>query len=203
MEDLRRSKLKRNVISTSNSLSTSNKMLNKPQEVNSIEFISDLNPFKERRSSLTGEATPVNICTSIIEDDFMLDSLNEQQNIPRHTFSVTQNVESKKELQTGESGTTFMNALETAINHFEKKNPQETKKISKRSPSFSYSTNITTGNSVNDSSAEYEVLRNQYTLLLNKYNELQLSNKQLMNDYAVLRSQLEEVKAVMFSNSKA
>eukprot|EP00826_Nyctotherus_ovalis_P009183 TRINITY_DN12415_c0_g2_i1.p1 TRINITY_DN12415_c0_g2~~TRINITY_DN12415_c0_g2_i1.p1 ORF type:complete len:177 (+),score=40.17 TRINITY_DN12415_c0_g2_i1:146-676(+) len=167
-----RSKVSERVFSSTRGKST-------PQELSPIAFTPDASPKEDK----PGEATPVNLCSSILEEDFMLDSLNDQQN-----FGVKGREESANK--------EFMNVLETAIGHFEK--DAETKKA-KRFPSFSYS-NATTGNSLNDKRAEFntehEVLKDQYNLLLNKYNDLQLNNKQLMNDYAILRSQYEEVKAV-------
>ena len=75
---------------------------------------------------------------------------------------------------------------------------------SKGSPSSSYnSSNATTANSAGESkkegddpAAEHASLRKEYNTLWAKYNELKTTNKTLMNDYAALRSQLEEMKAV-------
>jgi len=164
------------------------KTKNKPRELSPINFTPET--YKKSKPS---EATPTNICSNFFEEDFMLDSLNDQQNfVSRGSFGIK-----AKDKNTDNTDKTFMNALETAIDHFEKDGEQ--KKATKRSPSFSYS-NATTGNSVNDKriDPEYELLKDQYNLLLNKYNDLQLNNKQLMNDYAVLRSQYEEIKAVSF-----
>jgi hypothetical protein len=164
------------------------KTKNEPQELSPINFTPET--YKEDKPS---EATPTNICTNLFEEDFMLDSLNDQQNLLHQgSFEIK-----AKEKNATDTNQTFMNVLETAIDHFEKDNEQ--KKAAKRSPNFSYS-NATTGNSVNDkrTDPEYELLKDQYNLLLNKYSDLQLNNKQLMNDYAVLRSQYEEIKAVRF-----
>ena len=154
------------------------------------------------------EATPGSICTNNLEDNFMLDSLNDQHIIVQKTTitNKTKDIANKNELNNDKKlkESNFMNVLETAINHFEKDNSTEDKKEGiyfKRSPSFSYNnSNITTTNSTgekhDETSVEYESLKIQYKFLLNKYNNLQTNNKQLMNNYAVLRSQFQEVKAV-------
>ena len=192
-------------------------------------------PEGVRRSSLAGEGTPITICPRILEDNFMLDSLNDQRNMasqpPTDTkeHRVQQKVDTKHKEEKenedfdlaeekGDSGDSnlFMSALQTAISHFEKdvaapkEKKAEPKKSTlgdrhKQSPTSSYnSSNTTAANSIGeplalrheDIMAEHDSLKRQYNTLMAKYNELKAGNKGLMNDYAVLRSQFEESKAV-------
>jgi hypothetical protein len=146
---------------------------------------------RNRRISFTPEATPITICAA--EDEFMVDSLN----VPGATHpSITQefcNKENKLNSIAEEiTETNFMSALQTAINHFEDANTLDKKY--KQSSSFSNSNifiNERRENTSNDS------IRRQYNSLLIKYNELKEHNKKLMSDYASLRSDFEETKAVL------
>ncbi len=229
-----------------------------PQEIESASpSIVEDKPASEspevvRRSSLANEGSPVTVCPPrILEDNFMLDSLNEQRNFQsrpttestkplgaaKSTAAATLAKEEKENSgheivceKPAASSNLFMNALQTAISHFEKeslatapaavskeKKAAEVKKPPnasgldrhKQSPSSSYnSSNTTTANSIGGgeplllkqheevSSTEHDTLKRQYNTLSAKYNELKMSNKSLMNDYAVLRSQYEEIKAV-------
>jgi len=146
------------------------------------ENVVDSPEEKNRRVSFTPEATPVTIYAA--EDEFMVDSLN----VPGVTHpSVTQESRNKERklnsIAEEITDNNFMNALQTAINHFEDTNTLDKKH--KQSPSFS---NENTSN---------EAIRRQYNSLLIKYNELKDHNKKLMSDYASLRSEFEEAKAVL------
>jgi len=183
-------------------------------------------PEPNRRSSLAAEGTPATVCQRILEDNFMLDSLNEQRvSRPlvanKETKHLTKAVEISKEEKENEGlemaqekSDNFMNVIQTAITHFEKapftvansRKPDVKKGLDlrKQSPSVSYNSSNTTtansmgepANSIGSKNDDYELLKKQHNALLAKYNELKSSNKGLMNDYAVLRSQLEEMKAV-------
>ncbi len=196
-------------------------------------------PTEVRRSSLAGPSSP----PRVFEDNFMLDSLNDQKTVtpgtafhcreksagpPRGVHSsvpmpLSQAKECLDVSQTRDKadGNRFMDILATAIAHFEDQ-PRETKMLrkevrklppnptgercSKHSPTSSYnSSNITTANSTGEQRSEDEAelphTKKEYCSLLAKYNELKGNNKSLMNDYAVLRSKFEEMKAVPVSLS--
>ena len=179
----------------------------------------------------------------MLEDNFMLDSLNEQRNADSHLSKPSADFRSRprnesalvasslqlskiKETseRSGETDHKFMNVLQTAISHFEKetqpqkdtKSNKEVKKLMvhhmpahKHSPTSSYnSSNTTTANSTGEpkneeeSGADVHNIKREYSTLMVKYNELKASNKGLMNDYAVLRSQFEEMKAVIICARK-
>lgn len=72
----------------------------------------------------------------------------------------------------------------------------EKKGLNSSKGSLSASTSNSTGRKCEEIFAEYELLRRKYAMLLKNYNELQEKNKSLMGDYAVLRSQLEDLKTV-------
>ncbi len=158
------------------------------------------------------------------EDDFMLDSLNDQK--AHQQIGKDNDVASTKEAPR-DSESNFMSALQDAISHFEGpfslvtshytaplastiKRQDGTKKRTahKESPSFSYnSSSATAANSTGEVrrpegelQTENESLKHEYNALMARYCELKSSNKVLMNDYAVLRSQLEELKAVPTRN---
>eukprot|EP00826_Nyctotherus_ovalis_P008278 TRINITY_DN12139_c0_g2_i10.p1 TRINITY_DN12139_c0_g2~~TRINITY_DN12139_c0_g2_i10.p1 ORF type:complete len:191 (+),score=52.88 TRINITY_DN12139_c0_g2_i10:270-842(+) len=148
---------------------------------------------EERRSSLASEATPATICA--VEDEFMVDSLN----VPGPRTSVVQesrNKENKLNVIVEEAVEgNFMNALQTAIEHFEDSNV-----CVKQKPSSSFSNTVTSTSEHRDDSFG-EVIKRQYNSLLIKYNELKTDNKKLMTSYAALRSEYEEVKAVFFAST--
>lgn len=185
-----------------------NPAANLPQEIESISPILEENQVESperfnRRSSLGPEATPMMICSHVMDDEFMVDSLNTQGNtIERITVEQNPGNKENEHLNTiGEESViegNFMNALQTAISHFEDSNvgPKEKNK------QMTDLSNITTNNSMVEKCEEYalenETLKKQYNTLLAKYNEMKTSNKKLMSDYAILRSQLEESKAVKY-----
>ena len=152
------------------------------------------------KTNKSDEATPISILLNNIENNFMLDSLNDQVKYNSRTEIETKikEIESyniKPELNTKKhcNEIYFMKTLENAINHFEKST------MIQLNTNYNYINTVTTnstGERHEDGILEYELLKNQYNLLLNKYNELQLTNKQLMNDYAVIRSNYEELKVV-------
>ncbi len=181
---------------------------------------------------------------SVLEDNFMLDSLNDQKTVePRFRKSqesvaaavgekemekdtMMRRIENEREkeeapemlrLASG-AGCNFMSALQTAIAHFETSGAVPAKESSvmliggkkrspahniKESPGSSYNgSSATAANSMGEvrrtpeTAAEGEALKKEYNALMAKYCELKSSNKKLMNDYAVLRSRLEEAKSV-------
>jgi len=159
------------------------------------------------------------------EDKFMLDSLNEQKKPPDSQYQqpVTfHNPDRNNEIHSemfNNQEPSFMGALQNAIAHFEfeannnkkpaSKNKQNnsSQNDQKQTTLSSYnSSNTTTANSAGDQKkdteetiTEQELLKKEYNTLLIKYNELKVNNKNLMNDYASLRSQLEELKSVLFN----
>ena len=181
-------------------------------------------PERIRSSCIMAEKTPVNIyplqeSKRTLEDNFMLDSLNDQKNadLQVHSESKIQNpaapttrlltpAEQERQIVSERS---FMNALQNAIEHFGQKSESKSqvkRRVTnqKESPISAYnSSSATAANSVGEQRKEFtdllsenELLKREYNALLAKYSELKGSNKNLMNDYAVLRSQLEEMKAV-------
>lgn len=148
---------------------------------------------EERRSSLASEATPATICAA--EDEFMVDSLN----APGPRTSVLQESRNKenrlKVIEEEPVEGNFMNALQSAIEHFEDGNGG-----AKQKPSSSFSNTVTSTSEHREDSFG-EVMKRQYNSLLLKYNELKTDNKKLMTSYAALRSDYEEVKAVLFANT--
>jgi hypothetical protein len=165
-----------------------------PQEIDSpIEekLNESPNPIKCLRSS--SEATPITVCKQITEENFMFDSLDNQEDYP----VITNGGEEKGGLESE-----FMRALQSAIHHFEKPMmvPREVKSSMNKSragngqsPTLS---NFTTSNSFNEREDSTEALKKQYNELLTKYNSLKTSSKTLIKDFAILRSQYEEVNAV-------
>lgn len=133
------------------------------------------------------------------EEKFVRDSLNDQKKRISVVHNSTFN-ELKLQIEQDQS---FMKAMQTAINHFEKNANEELQKDSKKSTNFSRSifnntnTTNTSGEHKKDNTLpESENIKREYTTLLIKYNELKAKNKALMNDYAVIRSQVEELKSV-------
>lgn len=143
------------------------------------------------------EATPITVCRQTKDGDFMFDSLENQE-------SIGSIIGSKDNLEIDASG--FMSALQSAIHHFEKPvvllkdmkhSVGKSRAANNQSPSLS---NFTTTNSLNgrEEVMDSNSLKKQYNELLAKYNNLKMSSKMLIKDYAILRSQFEEVNAVIY-----
>jgi len=167
-----------------------------PQEIDSpIEEKLNESPNVAKCLHSSSEATPITVCKQSVEENFMFDSLDNQL----HDAPVA-NTEEKTELE--DVGAEFMKALQSAIYHFEKPVmiPKEVKSsMNKSRPGNGQSptlSNFTTSNSFNEREDSIESLRKQYNEILAKYNCLKVSSKTLIKDFAILRSQYEEVNAV-------
>ena len=131
-------------------------------------------------------AEPASICERISEDNFMLDSLNDHPAFTSHDSVLARAKQIKNESEISNSYINesnnedeFMNALAVAINHFEKDEEIESKKL----PTQITNCNTTTTNSEkhDDKNFDYELMKMQHNFLQLKYDELQSSNKKLMD----------------------
>eukprot|EP00826_Nyctotherus_ovalis_P015675 TRINITY_DN14476_c0_g1_i11.p1 TRINITY_DN14476_c0_g1~~TRINITY_DN14476_c0_g1_i11.p1 ORF type:complete len:228 (+),score=53.94 TRINITY_DN14476_c0_g1_i11:197-880(+) len=168
-----------------------------PQEIESpLEDRLNESPTTVKYSRSSAEATPITVCRQAVEENFMFDSLDNQEN----AIAISSSKEGLE--QEEERGTEFMQALQSAIYHFEKPVVvlREAKTAANKSragngqsPTLS---NFTTSNSFNERDEIADSLKKLYNELLERYNSLKASSKTLIKDYAILRSQFEEVNAV-------
>lgn len=168
-----------------------------PQEIESpLEDRLNESPTTVKYSRCSPEATPITVCRQTVEENFMFDSLDNQDN----AIAVSSSKEEPE--QEEERGTEFMQALQSAIWHFERPvvvlkeartGTGKSRAGNGQSPTLS---NFTTSNSFNERDDTVDSLKKLYNELLGRYNSLKASSKTLVKDYAILRSQFEEVNAV-------
>lgn len=128
------------------------------------------------------------------ENNFLIDSLNERKSIIPERNHNQENIKCKTVGVNKEN--TFLNALQTAIRHFEKENNinQNKRQLQQKDKKYNVISDKLRG--------DFSKIKKDYCSLQLKYSELKIKNKVLMNDYANLRSQIEEMKAVHNKNYK-
>ena len=161
----------------------------------------DTNTFYQElshNSNIDSEAIPMTICPQSAEEAFMVDSLNDQGNIIDYEKKYQKEDDRLNSIaEESVDDSNFIDALQHAINHFEDANTNLKERNYRNKRQSPASTNITTSNSVSEEFMnENEIIKKLYNTLAVKYNEIKETNKRLMGDCAILRSQLEEEKAV-------